>query len=157
MCEKNLIQVIHNWTELGLLVRIKNIGEWIFFLLKKHKGKKNNRIEKKKCALAGNRTRVNCLEGSYAHHYTTNAYPEVREIIKVKNTIAVQVPHRSWILLVTQIFYIYSAVCWFKKHLPKLFKTHLFHSQREWNCKRFLIAWLTGLVKISVDNRTSLY
>ena len=27
----------------------------------------------KKFALAGNRTRVNCLEGSYAHHYTTNA------------------------------------------------------------------------------------
>ena len=25
-------------------------------------------------ALAGNRTRVNCLEGSYASHYTTNAY-----------------------------------------------------------------------------------
>ena len=24
-------------------------------------------------ALAGNRTRVNCLEGSYAYHYTTNA------------------------------------------------------------------------------------
>ena len=24
-------------------------------------------------ALAGNRTRVNCLEGSYAHHYTDNA------------------------------------------------------------------------------------
>ncbi len=24
-------------------------------------------------ALAGNRTRVNCLEGSYARHYTTNA------------------------------------------------------------------------------------
>ena len=24
-------------------------------------------------ALAGNRTQVNCLEGSYAHHYTTNA------------------------------------------------------------------------------------
>ena len=29
----------------------------------------------KEFALAGNRTRVNCLEGSYAHHYTTNAYP----------------------------------------------------------------------------------
>ena len=27
----------------------------------------------KEFALAGNRTRVNCLEGSYAHHYTTNA------------------------------------------------------------------------------------
>ena len=27
----------------------------------------------KKAALAGNRTRVNCLEGSYANHYTTNA------------------------------------------------------------------------------------
>ena len=28
----------------------------------------------KSAALAGNRTRVNCLEGSYAHHYTTNAH-----------------------------------------------------------------------------------
>ena len=26
-----------------------------------------------KTASAGNRTRVNCLEGSYAHHYTTDA------------------------------------------------------------------------------------
>ena len=31
------------------------------------KGKKNN-------AMAENRTRINCLEGSYADHYTTNAY-----------------------------------------------------------------------------------
>ena len=23
--------------------------------------------------MAGNRTRINCLEGSYAHHYTTDA------------------------------------------------------------------------------------
>ena len=46
----------------------------------------------KKCALAGNRTRVNCLEGSYAHHYTTNAYAKVTEIIKVRKTILVQVP-----------------------------------------------------------------
>ena len=29
--------------------------------------------ENEPSALAGNRTRVNCLEGSYAHHYTTNA------------------------------------------------------------------------------------
>ena len=28
---------------------------------------------KKITASAGNRTRVNCLEGSYAHHYTTDA------------------------------------------------------------------------------------
>lgn len=28
--------------------------------------------------MAGNRTRVNCLEGSYAHHYTTNAVPPGR-------------------------------------------------------------------------------
>jgi hypothetical protein len=27
----------------------------------------------KKYAMAGNRTRINCLEGSYADHYTTNA------------------------------------------------------------------------------------
>ena len=36
------------------------------------------RIKKKKnenIALAGNRTRVNCLEGNYANHYTTNALP----------------------------------------------------------------------------------
>ena len=31
------------------------------------------RDEKRERALAGNRTRVNCLEGSYANHYTTNA------------------------------------------------------------------------------------
>nr|XP_044614537.1 translation initiation factor IF-2-like [Equus asinus] len=29
--------------------------------------------KRRPAALAGNRTRVNCLEGSYAHHYTTNA------------------------------------------------------------------------------------
>ncbi|GAA6101693.1 integrin-linked kinase-associated serine/threonine phosphatase 2C, partial [Tachysurus ichikawai] len=28
-------------------------------------------------ALARNRTRVNCLEGSYAHHYTTNTLSAV--------------------------------------------------------------------------------
>ena len=32
-----------------------------------------NALSKMNHALAGNRTRVNCLEGSYAHHYTTNA------------------------------------------------------------------------------------
>ena len=37
-------------------------------------GKKmTNALGKMNFALAGNRTRVNCLEGSYAHHYTTNA------------------------------------------------------------------------------------
>ena len=29
--------------------------------------------KKKKVASAGNRTRINCLEGSYADHYTTDA------------------------------------------------------------------------------------
>ena len=34
-------------------------------------------------ASAGNRTRVNCLEGSYAHHYTTDAwYVSSRTFIK---------------------------------------------------------------------------
>ena len=27
--------------------------------------------------MAGNRTRINCLEGNYAHHYTTIAVTEV--------------------------------------------------------------------------------
>ena len=35
--------------------------------------KRKRKDEKNIRALAGNRTRVNCLEGSYAHHYTTNA------------------------------------------------------------------------------------
>ena len=35
--------------------------------------KRKRKDEKEISALAGNRTRVNCLEGSYAHHYTTNA------------------------------------------------------------------------------------
>ncbi len=40
----------------------------LFFFLK-------NLEREKECrdAMAGNRTRVNCLEGSYAHHYTTIA------------------------------------------------------------------------------------
>ena len=30
--------------------------------------------EKRIYASAGNRTRVNCLEGNYAYHYTTDAF-----------------------------------------------------------------------------------
>ena len=37
-------------------------------------GNKDPHMKQLLIALAGNRTRVNCLEGSYAHHYTTNAY-----------------------------------------------------------------------------------
>ena len=39
-----------------------------------------------KTALAGNRTRVNCLEGSYAFHNTTNATFKLKylEIIETK-------------------------------------------------------------------------
>ena len=32
-------------------------------------------------ASAGNRTRINCLEGSYADHYTTDAYIKLLEQI----------------------------------------------------------------------------
>jgi hypothetical protein len=31
------------------------------------------KVKHKKTAMAENRTRINCLEGSYADHYTTNA------------------------------------------------------------------------------------
>ena len=34
----------------------------------------NLKWQKTVSALAGNRTRINCLEGSYAHHYTTSAW-----------------------------------------------------------------------------------
>ena len=39
---------------------------------------------KKDFASAGNRTRVNCLEGSYAHHYTTDAHMCARRNRKEK-------------------------------------------------------------------------
>jgi hypothetical protein len=35
---------------------------------------------KNKHASAGNRTRINCLEGSYADHYTTDAIMERQEL-----------------------------------------------------------------------------
>ena len=37
-------------------------------------------------ASAGNRTRVNCLEGSYAHHYTTNAQVQCKPIKKLRKS-----------------------------------------------------------------------
>ena len=43
----------------------------------------------KKPASAGNRTRINCLEGSYADHYTTDAYEKI-SYCKLSNiTVAV--------------------------------------------------------------------
>ena len=49
----------------GLLLNIEERGIRSAFKSKKQ--------GKNKAASAGNRTRVNCLEGSYAHHYTTDA------------------------------------------------------------------------------------
>ena len=50
-----------------------------------------NALSKINPALAGNRTRVNCLEGSYAHHYTTNALL-VRKGVNLCNYYMVQKP-----------------------------------------------------------------
>ena len=44
----------------------------------------------RKIAMAGNRTRINCLEGNYADHYTTIAYLEkviVKFISREKTTM----------------------------------------------------------------------
>ena len=43
------------------------------------------RPKKRGCALAGNRTRINCLEGNYADHYTTNALLSRKNAITVKD------------------------------------------------------------------------
>ena len=40
----------------------------------KPKGTAMDKNDKKFSASAGNRTRINCLEGSYADHYTTDAF-----------------------------------------------------------------------------------
>ena len=45
-----------------------------FTVVRKKISRNQTRKKGKNSALAGNRTRVNCLEGSYAHHYTTNAH-----------------------------------------------------------------------------------
>ena len=57
---------------------------------KKEERKKNQEKERRKKnrkreadALAGNRTRINCLEGNYADHYTTNASAEITWRIKL--------------------------------------------------------------------------
>ena len=53
-------------------------------------------------ALAGNRTRVNCLEGSYAHHYTTNACIATLKVpTKLQNYTAVS-PYLKWLKKVLQ-------------------------------------------------------
>ena len=41
-------------------------------------------------ASAGNRTRVNCLEGSYAHHYTTDAATGCSQIRNVCDVVIVK-------------------------------------------------------------------
>ena len=38
-------------------------------------------------ALAGNRTRVNCLEGSYSHHYNTNLFENTWKSSKPNSNI----------------------------------------------------------------------
>jgi hypothetical protein len=40
--------------------------------------------------MAENRTRINCLEGSYADHYTTNASCQYMEIYQVLNVHAIK-------------------------------------------------------------------
>ena len=47
----------------------------------------NLKKEKKVNASAGNRTRVNCLEGSYAHHYTTDAWYIVVLVLKMQKKL----------------------------------------------------------------------
>ena len=67
-------------------IKLKFIGLLIYYavsilmiiILNKRKNKSSfttlqNKKKKRSDASAGNRTRVNCLEGSYADHYTTDA------------------------------------------------------------------------------------
>ena len=77
----------------------------------------------KQPAMAGNRTRVNCLEGSYAHHYTTiaryrsyhdNICKKARNILhkfilsrKIQDHI--QVPLSVTAIAVPLSIYLYSA------------------------------------------------
>ena len=44
----------------------------------------------KKCATAGNRTRIHCLEGNDANHYTTDAGDNIISLchFQLENTVA---------------------------------------------------------------------
>ena len=44
---------------------------------------KNNWTKKEVIAMSGNRTRVNCLEGSYANHYTNIAWWEQIQFFRI--------------------------------------------------------------------------
>ena len=48
---------------------------FLFEQLKTCAIKRRSNAHKNNIASAGNRTRINCLEGSYADHYTTDAHP----------------------------------------------------------------------------------
>ena len=50
------------------------------------KRKHLNQQQNRSLAMAGNRTRVNCLEGSYAHHYTTIAWWDIFADCKILTT-----------------------------------------------------------------------
>ena len=58
-----------------------------FNVIQKKNSWNQTKKEDKICALAGNRTRVNCLEGSYAHHYTTNAHISERANFNLKTIL----------------------------------------------------------------------
>ena len=62
------------WTP-GIEYIFGNVKMVFFFLLGAARSRKN-------IASAGNRTRINCLEGSYADHYTTDASLFHRQTIK---------------------------------------------------------------------------
>ena len=93
----------HNfsWTKFGLSLTTKpTIYQW----------SRSWNSFRKVNALAGNRTRVNCLGSSYAHHYTTNAvmYRHINDALqqkftevsgKGKHQKTLLFKHKVWIVL----------------------------------------------------------
>ena len=61
--------------------------------------------------MAGNRTRINCLEGNYAHHYTTIA--TVGIVTKITRTWMLVMPSSQKISLKRESFTVYLLHCCF--------------------------------------------
>ncbi len=68
--------------------------------------------------MAGNRTRINCLEGSYADHYTTIASCLRRTYYNYLNTIA---DYIVIFILYGQVLYVTIYYCKLHRLLNKIF------------------------------------
>ena len=75
-CEKSLLEIGNAQMQKVLSTKTKCQHDWLILKWNPDTGICLRFVigNEKAIASAGNRTRINCLEGSYANHYTTDAF-----------------------------------------------------------------------------------